>query len=250
MCNKCNQTKCCCKPKRLNVRGKAGEPGRPGRNGLPGTNGTDGTDGTDGVDGVSAYVYIAYASNVVSGTPDTVTGFSLTTPDCWLAVITNTTPLTPVQADFQGKWKKVCGDSGAGVSLKTVATNPIDIQNGNGNLNTDVSPGGTLTIVTAGTYYIQSQYSNLILSYAALNPDAGNVIWKIKVNGATVKQSFYSLNDFVGTWEITPSTFDTVTLNPGDVISCSIGLYTPHTNEALFTFVPPFVFTLIAFKVA
>lgn len=93
MCQKgCCEEEKCCNEKRVSVLGKQNLPGR---------------------DGNSAYIYVAYASLVVPGTPDVVTGFSLTTPDCWVAIRTSPIPLTPVEANFQGLWKKVCGADGA-----------------------------------------------------------------------------------------------------------------------------------------
>ena len=96
-CNTCHQKVCCCE-KRISLKGKKGHPGPKGIS----------TPGQSGIDGTSCYVYIAYATNVVPGSPDVVTGFTLTTPECWIATITSPTPLIPVEADFQGQWKEIC----------------------------------------------------------------------------------------------------------------------------------------------
>lgn len=67
-----------------------------------------------GKDGNKAFLYVAYADNVISGNPDTVTGFSLgATPKCFIAIKNTTTEIvSPAQTDFQGLWKKICGNPG------------------------------------------------------------------------------------------------------------------------------------------
>ena len=97
-CDKCHNDNCCCET-RIPLRGPQGERGEK----------AFGTPGADGTDGAEAYIYIAYAANVVAGNPDVVTGFSLTTKDCWVAIISSIVPLVPVQSDFQGKWVYTCG---------------------------------------------------------------------------------------------------------------------------------------------
>jgi len=87
MCNDCGKVKCCCPEKRVSVLGKKGDPGQKGN---------------------SSYIYVAYASDVVPGTPDVVTDFSTTVVQCWVAVITSLIPLTPVEANFQGLWFNRC----------------------------------------------------------------------------------------------------------------------------------------------
>lgn len=90
MCDTCKSEKCCCPEKRVSVSGKKGENGKNGRN---------------------AYIYRAYASDVTPGSPDIVTGFSLTDGSlCWMAVITSIIPLTPTETDFQGNWFNRCSD--------------------------------------------------------------------------------------------------------------------------------------------
>lgn len=81
--------------------------------------GKRGKDGKKGNAGKNSYTYIAYASNVVAGDPDVVTDFSLTLPQCWMAIITSLVALTPVEADFQDHWVKTCGScdcEGDGIS--------------------------------------------------------------------------------------------------------------------------------------
>ena len=88
MCDKCNQTECCCNEKRVSIAGKKGDPGKKG---------------------TSAYFYVAYADDVTAGSPDVVIGFSTTDGSkCWTAAVTSLIPLVPVEADFQGKWFNRC----------------------------------------------------------------------------------------------------------------------------------------------
>ncbi len=91
MCNLCHSNPC----KPTCIRILKGKQGKDGKKGNPGKN---------------SYTYIAYASNVVPGNPDVVTDFSLTTPDCWMAIITSLVALTPVETDFQGHWVQTCGN--------------------------------------------------------------------------------------------------------------------------------------------
>lgn len=124
MCDICNKSKCCCNEIRISVAGKKADQGIPGK---------------------SSYIYLAYADNVVAGTPDVVTGFSLTTPKCWISVISSLIPLTPVEANFQGKWFNRCGNTIA--NLFTEVTGSIDLGVGD-NFDTSLNT----TIVTSGDY--------------------------------------------------------------------------------------------------
>jgi hypothetical protein len=142
-CNICHQKVCCCE-KRISVKGKKGDPGQKGV-------GQQGIPGIPGVPGDSTYMYIGYADNVVAGSPDVVTGFSLTTPKCWMAVITSNTPLLPpVEADFQGQWFDRCCECESGGDGINVFTDPAQtIVSG--------SPGVAITglntaPLAAGTY--------------------------------------------------------------------------------------------------
>jgi hypothetical protein len=77
----------------------------------------------NGSDGTSAYVYIAYATTVTAGSPDTVTGFSNNVPTGaseWIGIITTNTPITtPVATDFDNHWFNFKGAPGLpGVNLE------------------------------------------------------------------------------------------------------------------------------------
>jgi hypothetical protein len=77
----------------------------------------------NGSDGTSAYVYIAYATTVTAGNPDTVTGFSNDVPTGaseWIGIITTNTPITtPVATDFDNHWFNFKGAPGLpGVNLE------------------------------------------------------------------------------------------------------------------------------------
>jgi len=81
----------------------------------------------NGSDGISAYVYIAYATTVTAGNPDTVTGFSNNVPTGaseWVGIITTNTPITtPVATDFDNHWFNFKGAPGLpGVNLQNFGT--------------------------------------------------------------------------------------------------------------------------------
>lgn len=77
----------------------------------------------NGSDGTSAYVYIAYATTVTAGNPDTVTGYSYDVPTGaseWIGIITTNTPIAnPVATDFDNHWFNFKGAPGLpGVNLE------------------------------------------------------------------------------------------------------------------------------------
>lgn len=69
--------------------------------------------GRSGADGISAYVYIAFADNVVAGNPDVVTTFSPSQPQAtseWFAIRSSNTPLNGTSAaTFDNYWVKIKG---------------------------------------------------------------------------------------------------------------------------------------------
>jgi len=73
--------------------------------------------GNSGADGTSAYIYIAFADNVVAGNPDVVTTFSPNQPQStseWFAVRTSSTPLNGSTAStFDNYWVKIKGATGS-----------------------------------------------------------------------------------------------------------------------------------------
>lgn len=76
----------------------------------------------NGENGISAYVYIAYATTVTAGSPDTVTGYSYNVPTGaseWIGIITTNTPIvSPVATDFDNHWFNFKGAPGLpGVNL-------------------------------------------------------------------------------------------------------------------------------------
>ena len=87
-----------------------------------------------GEDGISSYVYIAYADNVVLGTPDVVTNFQYGQPDPtseWIAIITTNIPINnPSVLDFQGYWVKIKGASGVGAAGINVENNNVSVTGG------------------------------------------------------------------------------------------------------------------------
>ena len=88
----------------------------------------------NGQNGISSYVYIAYADNVVPGSPDTVTNFQYGQPDPtseWIAIITTNTPINnPGVLDFEDQWVKIKGTSGVGAAGINVENNNVAVTGG------------------------------------------------------------------------------------------------------------------------
>lgn len=218
MCDICGQPKCCCNEKRINVLGK---------------------QGADGVNGKSAYTYVAYASLVVPGNPDVVTGFSLSTPDCWMAVITSTIQLVPVQANFQGKWKKICGNDGTNGtngfvplgryiftgSTLTIANSGADLA-----LNTE-SIQCTTTAPGTGKFRIDGYLEYSKVTYVAANVNAANLNLIVKKNGVAQVTATVSLNNVIGIVEQSLFALTQQNCVSGDTITLSVSLSTPNTTE-------------------
>lgn len=239
MCNNCHSNPCCCNSeKRISSQGPTGNRGLTGQ---------------------SAYVYIGYASAVTPGTPDVVTGFSATTPQCWIAVKQSTVPLIITQTIFQGLWKKACGDpgtpgtpgsvgppgptgpvgpSGISVYLNSQVTGgafPINISTGIGNTGVDITTGATVTVAVAGTYLIYAQMNFLIATAIGSSPTTANTRFSIKLNGSIpLRYSIYSLNDHPGSWDFSPYVFCVqASLSIGDIIGSYIGLYNPDPGDSV-----------------
>lgn len=155
-----------------------------------------GAPGEDGSNGVSCYVYIAWADDVTSGTPDSVTGFSLTTPTAtseWLGIIKSTTPIaSPVAADFDNSWVKVKGADGsgsAGINIKvnnsTVSGGPfttLDFLGAGLSGISGASAGGgevDITIVTAGLITLTRAQALTLIGASGLIPGATYYIFDV-----------------------------------------------------------------------
>jgi len=111
------------------IAGQIGLQGIQGQQGLQGQQGIQGFDGQTGPAGTSSYTYVAYADNVVS---NVTTNFSYPNPLAtteWIAIIVSPTVITtPVAANFNNKWIKIKGNSGAtapGSVFTSGATNPV-----------------------------------------------------------------------------------------------------------------------------
>lgn len=142
--------------------------------------------GQNGADGITYYPHVAYADNVVSGTPDVVTGFSTTpqTTSFYWAVIYTTSSVHPgVASAFENKWALFRGADGsgsAGINVKvnnsTVAGGPfttLDFLGAGLSGITGINAGGSeadITIVTAGMISLRrSQALTLIATNALVN---------------------------------------------------------------------------------
>lgn len=144
----------------------------------------------NGADGISAYVYIAYATTVTAGSPDTVTGFSNNVPTGaseWIGIITTNTPITtPVATDFDNHWFNFKGAPGLpGVNLENfnvaVAGGPFTTLNflaaGLTGVTVTNSGGGeaAITIVTAGLNKVYR--SDFLVTMASGNLVPGASYW-------------------------------------------------------------------------
>ena len=93
-----------------------------------------GSPGSNGANGISCYLYIAFADDVTSGSPDVVTGFSLDVPTAtseWIAFLKSNTPIaSPVEADFEDLWTKYKGADGAGSAGINVKVNNSTVSGG------------------------------------------------------------------------------------------------------------------------
>lgn len=215
MCD-CDQKKCCCNEKRVSVQGKGG---------------------LDGRNGSSAFVYIAYASNVVPGTPDVVTGFSTTTPDCYLAIKNSPVALSPTQSIFQGLWKKVCGangNPGSNYSFQsTGGGSVINISNGAGNLNTSIATGASMTVAFAGIYVANADILSAFINYASANSSGfAELIFELRVNGILSYYDQRGISNTITSLNYKPSLTTILNLHVGDVVSTSIKLTSSRTDES------------------
>jgi len=141
----------------------------------------------NGADGISAYVYIAYATTVTAGSPDTVTGFSNNVPTGaseWIGIITTNTPITtPVATDFDNHWFNFKGAPGLpGVNLENfnvaVGGGPFTTLNflsaGLTGVTVTNSGGGeaAITIVTASFNKIYRADFLFLMGLGGLTPGA------------------------------------------------------------------------------
>ncbi len=237
MCQECGNTICCCPEKRVSLAGKKGDQGPKGG---------------------SVYIYVGYATNVVPGTPDVVTGFSTTTPECWMAIKTSYAPLTIAQTIFQGLWQKICGTNGTNGANGTNGTNgspgatgpagppgtplasaydsdvlSFALSTANSNLNADVPTGNSITVTATGTYVINTQIEYTKINYPTMQSIAGNFVLTIKVNGVAVSYSLDSLNNVAGDYEFSPKVFVRVALTIGDIVTTTVKLQTVNTDETV-----------------
>lgn len=143
-----------------------------------------------GKNGISSYTYVAYADDVTLGTPDVVTAFNASTPlttSEWFAIITSSTPLTPIEANFQGHWAKFKGADGTGAAGIAVENNNIGVTTnstilnfrGTGltGVNAQNAGGGQtdITIITAGL--IKLTRSQALIEIANNTLIAGASYW-------------------------------------------------------------------------
>jgi hypothetical protein len=108
--------------------------------------------GNPGKNGTSSYIYVAYADDVVAGSPDVVTNFTYGTPQSttkWIAVKNSNLQLTnPVESDFQNLWVQVAG---VGISPDTNIYNTDGTLEGNRTVDAD---GNSLTFTNIIGLYV------------------------------------------------------------------------------------------------
>ena len=154
-------------------------------------------DVENGDDGLTYYPHVAYADNVVSGSPDIVTNYSpvpLPTSYYW-AVIFSLSPVHPgVASAFEDKWALIRGADGTGssgiqVSLNgTVTVDPVTNLNfiPAGLTGVDVLDAGggqaDVTIVTAGL--IKTYRADLVAAAGTYVP--GAYYWIVDVGDGEV----------------------------------------------------------------
>jgi hypothetical protein len=154
-----------------------------------------GAPGANGNDGVSSYTYIAYADDVTLGTPDVVTGFNADTPlptSEWIAIITSSTPLTPVEADFDGYWVKIKGADGSGSAGINIKVNNTTVTGGpfttldflgsglSGIAGADAGSGEVdITVVTAGLITITRANALSLIGSSGLTPGASYWVYDV-----------------------------------------------------------------------
>lgn len=147
-----------------------------------------GAPGANGNNGVSAYIYIAYADDVTLGTPDVVSGFNADTPlstSEWVAFLPSSTPLTPVEADFDGYWVKIKGADGSGSAGLNIKVNNATVTGGpfttldflgsglSGISGADAGGGEVdITVVTAGLIITTRANALTLIGASGLVPGA------------------------------------------------------------------------------
>jgi hypothetical protein len=168
-----------------------------------------------GKNGISSYTYVAYADDVTLGTPDVVTTFNNSTPlttSEWFAIITSSTPITPIESNFQGHWAKFKGNDGVGSAGIDILNNGDPVSTGTTTLNfigggetgvtaQDAGSGQTdITIVTAGLIRILKNDALSLISLDNLIPGAtyhlydigsGGVILKAITNNQFASEGYY-----------------------------------------------------------
>jgi hypothetical protein len=153
--------------------------------GPAGNPGADGNDGNDGADGQDAFLYMAWADDAAG------TGFTMVfNPNKnWIAMIQTTTEITPVQADFAGKWTKYRGD---GDRWATFSSSTLTIGTGSKSL-----------IVGTGLAYTTGQKIVIALSGDPLNRMEGLVVGYNQVTGQLTALITYAFGSGTySTWDV------------------------------------------------
>lgn len=151
--------------------------------------------GQNGTDGITYYPHVAYADNVVSGTPDVVTGFSTTpqTTSFYWAVIYTTSSVHPgVASAFEDKWALFRGADGSGSAGINVKVNNSTVTGGpfttldflgaglSGITGTNAGSGEVdITIVTAGLITLSRAQALTLVATRALVSGATYLIYDV-----------------------------------------------------------------------
>ena len=155
--------------------------------GPPGDDGEDGvgTPGTDGEDGEDAFLYIAWANDSAGN------GFTMVfDPNkSWIAMLQSDIEMTPVQADFAGKWTKYRGD---GDKWATFSSSILTIGTGTKSL-----------IIGTGLAYTTGQKIVIAVSNDPLNRMEGLVVGYNQVTGQLTALITYAFGSGTySTWDV------------------------------------------------
>lgn len=144
--------------------------------------------GQNGSDGVTYYPHVAYADNVVTGTPDVVTGFS-TTPQStsfyWAVIFTTSSVHPGIASAFENKWSLFRGVDGAGSGGINIKVNNTSVSGGpfttldflgsglSGIAGVNAGSGEVdITVVTAGLITITRADALTLIASNSLVPGA------------------------------------------------------------------------------
>jgi hypothetical protein len=138
------------------------------------------TPGQNGNNGLTYYPHIAYADNVVAGTPDVITNFSNTplSTSYWAAIIFTLSDTVPLQAAYENAWFEYRGADGAAITGIDVEENNVGITTNSTILNFFGSGASGVTVTDAGS----GQADIEIITAALIKTTRTNILIDISAN--------------------------------------------------------------------